>query len=115
MENLTYKKNYSGSAGLKMIICEILQLLAPIPRSYNLIPTELYMLVLEVQYERSPFTPGSGWLVIQHTSQLLCMKSVLVREQETLMACLTLLFIDIFTTVSKVTSLHCFHQQLPYT
>ena len=41
--------------------------------------------------------------------------SLLVREgeRERLMACLTLLFIVILTTVSKVTSLHCSDQKLP--
>ena len=53
-------------------------------------------------------------LVIQYTSQsLLLVVSVLVREQEKLMAWLTLLFIVILTTVSEVTSLHCSDQQLP--
>ena len=53
-------------------------------------------------------------LVMQYTSQsLLFVVSVLVREQEKLMAWLTLLFIVILTTVSKVTSLHCSDQQLP--
>ena len=41
------------------------------------------------------------------------MVSALVREQERLMASLTLLFIFILITVSKVTSLHCSDQQLP--
>ena len=39
--------------------------------------------------------------------------SVLVGEQERLMAWLTLLFIVILTTVSEVTALHCSDQQLP--
>ena len=54
------------------------------------------------------------WSDIQHTCQpLLFVVLVLVREQERLMASLTLLFIVILTTVSKVTSLHCSDQQLP--
>jgi len=36
-----------------------------------------------------------------------------VRDQDSLMAYLTLLFIVILATVSKVTSLHCSDQQLP--
>jgi len=39
--------------------------------------------------------------------------SVLLREQEKLMAWLTLFFIVILTTISKVTLLHCSDQQLP--
>jgi len=39
--------------------------------------------------------------------------SVFVKDQERLMAYLTLLFIVILTTVSKVTLLYCSDQQLP--
>ena len=53
-------------------------------------------------------------LCVQHSSQsLLFVMSQLFREREKLMACLTLIFIVILTTVSKVTSLHCSDQRLP--